>query len=255
MLVINELLRCSPNLAHKLTIWIGLPGKLHQTYEPYVQLLQGAASIRFFEAETDHQDPYFVKLGLANLVDQLNAEDQFLYMDYDHLVLGPLCLDAFRQDAILVSSEIKQLDESVSLWRDKLALPALQAGKKHFNNSLIFTSVARMRNVVGAWLQLYHKLEGLPPEMREEIAFCLAVEAMGEPLIAAPHQLQEHFRQDLRESVLFHYGGATLAARGLKQFLKERSAAFCWEDFTSDCLSREHRVLQEQLNHLCSLSV
>jgi hypothetical protein len=255
MLVINELLRCSPSLANNLTIWIGLPGTLHQTYEPSVQSLQGVASIRLFEAETAQKDPYFVKLGLANLVEQLCPEDQFLYLDYDHLVLGPLCLDACRKDAILVSSEIKQLDDSVAQWRDNLALPALHAGKKHFNNSLIFTSVARMRNVVGAWRQFYHRLKGLPPEMREEIAFCLAVDAMGEPLIAASHQLQEHFRDDLRESVLFHYGGATPRARGLKQFLKERAAAFCWEDFTSDCLSREHRILQEQLNRFRSLSV
>ncbi len=253
--MINELLRCSPNLASKITVWIGLPRDLHQTYEPYVQLLQGAAPVRFFEVETDHKDPYFVKLGLVDLMYELNAEDQFLYIDYDHLVLGPLCLDACRKDAILVSSEIKQLDESISSWRDKLALPSLQAGKKHFNNSLIFTSVARMRNAVSGWLQFYHKLEALPPEMREEIAFCLAVEEMGEPLIAVPHQFQEYFRGDLGKSVLFHYGGATREAQGLKQFLKERAAAFCWEDFTSDCLSREHRVLQEKLNCLCLHSI
>lgn len=249
-MVLNELLRCSPNLAHRLTMWVGIPKNLHQTYRPHLQSLQGEVSIRLFEAEPEPHDPYFVKLGLANLLPQLCSTDQFLYLDYDHVVLGPLCLDDYRQPGIMVSSEVKQLDHSISSWRDDAVLSALDIGKPHFNNSLIFTSVATMQAIVGAWHEWYHSLQCLPPQMREEIAFCLAVEAEGEGLIPAPHHVQEYFREDLQESVLFHYGGPHERGRALKQFLQERAAELCWEDLTSDALSREHRMLHAQLQSL-----
>lgn len=255
LMVVNELLRSAPVLAEKLTVWVGLPRGFHGAYEPYFELFREQVSVRLFEAEPAANDPYFVKLGLAGLVEQLTGEDPFLYLDYDHLVLGPLCMDANQADGILVSSEVKQLDQSIAPGLGDLPMPAPQAGQTHFNNSLIFTSVSRMRALVGPWRQVYHRLTGLPPEKREEIAFCLAAQAVGESLVAAPHQLQEHFRDDAGESVLFHYGGAHAGARHLKQFLRERAAVFCWDGFTAECLCREHRMMQARLADLSVLSV
>ena len=252
-MVINELLHCSSRWCEGLTVWVGLSSELHDQYDQYFEPLQDRVSLRFFETQFLEHDRYYVKLGLVDLVEQLSPQDQFLYIDYDHLVLGALDLDFNEQHTILVSSELKELEEGVSATISKSATLAAKVTRPHYNNSLIFSSVATMRRVAVAWEGMYRKLDYLPPEQREEIAFCTAAEAVGEQLIPAPSHVQEHFRDDCQASALFHYGGSSEQSLRLKKYLQERAEQFSWDRITCEDLRREHRLLQEKLVSLIPL--
>ena len=210
MMVVNQLLHSSPQFMQQCTVWVGLPTDCHQRSAGLFDLFRDRIAVRLFATQPRHNDPYFVKLGLTALCERLAADDALFYLDYDHLVCGALCAKRYPAQGILVSSEVKTLPSSVA-FESCAELPAVrQPLRKHYNNSLILGSVARVRKAARVWRRAYQRLPSLRPEQREEIAFCAAAGEAGESLIAAPYDLQEHFRSSSADAVLFHYGGATL---------------------------------------------
>ena len=136
-------------LAKRLTVWVGLPVEYHDLYAEYFDCLRDQVTVRFFATEVEQGDRFFVKFGLLGLLERLAPEDQFLYLDYDHLVLGPLQLEATPAHCICVSSEVKQYGAKLSLVGADV-MDAIPVGERvHYNNSLMFSSVATMRQMAG----------------------------------------------------------------------------------------------------------
>lgn len=255
MMVVNQLLNGSPQFMEHCSVWVGMPVDCQKRSAVFFDLFRDRTAVRFFATRRQQNDPYYVKFGLIDLLNDLNVDDGFLYLDYDHLVCDVFSATSDSSRGILVSSEVKSLSPNVAIETCAESGPVPLRLFKHFNNSLILGSVAQLRNVTGFWQGAYQRLPFLLPEQREEIAFCAAASEAGESLIAAPHALQEHFRSSSAESVLFHYGGTTPAARQLKQSLRARATRFHWTDFTAGCLHREHQFMLRQLASLRMLSL
>ena len=172
LMVVNELLEHSRGLGEQVTVWIGLPEEYHARYDKYFDCLRDRACVRFFATQMEQGDRYFVKLGLIELLEQLDPTDQFLYLDYDHLVLDQLHLEATPSRCIRVSSEVKAYAAKLSLVGADLDAVIPGSERYHYNNSLIFSTVATLRKQVGTtWLEMYQELEGVAYEQREEVAF------------------------------------------------------------------------------------
>ena len=255
-MVVNELLRRTPRLSKRLTVWVGLPVEYHDLYDEYFDCLRDQVSVRFFATHVEQGDRYFVKLGLVKLLDQLAAKDQFFYLDYDHLVMGPLQLEAEATlaNCIQVSSEVKRYGAKISLVDADLVAAIPVNDRYHYNNSLMFSSVATMRQACSGWSEVYHQLDGLAPEQREEIAFCTAAQAAGGQLLPVAFHIQEYFGRASCRSALFHFGGASAPAVELKGYLQERAFEFCWERFTLESLRTEHQRMVAKLTGLLALS-
>ena len=116
-------------------MWVGLLVEYHDLYAEYFDCLRIGVSVRFFATEFEQGINYFVKLGLVGLLERLPAQDQFLYLDYDHLVLGRLQLEATpntasgsaRGETVWLQSLLVQEPDMVD------AIPS--NARLHYNNS------------------------------------------------------------------------------------------------------------------------
>ena len=241
LMVVNELIQKTPEIQERATIWVGFPIEYHENYKCYFRTFEEYTSIKFFHTNVNGDDRYFVKLGLVDLLEQLPAEDEFLYLDYDHLVLEPLKFEFTNPDCIQVSSEVQLNGESC-----------------HYNNSFMFSRVSTMREVTRQWLEVYDSLEGIKPEKREETAFNLAAHKLMRSLLPVNYDIQNNLagakvRDTLtshkgdRNSSLFHYGGQSSVARQLKEYLKTLASEFEWEHFTIDKLNADHKKMIDKL--------
>ena len=117
----------------------------------------------------------------------------------------------------------------------------------HYNNSLIISSVSTIRKFANYWLEIYHRLI-LPPEKREEISFNLAAELNMIDLSPVRIETQRYIGSDVYNSSLFHYGGNSSVSKKLKEYLKNISYNFDWENFDTEKLHKEHKNDLQSLN-------
>lgn len=177
--------------------------------------------VALFPADASLDDPYFIKLGLADLLTQSTDADVLLYLDYDHLVLNPRHPPlAAVPGVVLVSSEHARFNLE-DRGRLRFALgSACAGGMSHYNTSLILGRCGDIRTVADQWMHCYRVVSHLPVRHREEIAFSLASNVAGVPLQPCVPTFQGNFRHARSDCAIFHYGGVSRKATVLKRMLQ-----------------------------------
>ena len=234
ILLIISKLAC---LADENTVfWICLPEKHQDLYKDQIDKVYSDLNINFFDIRTCEIDRYFVKLGLIRLVENLDPDDMFLYLDYDHLVLNRFDFKKLSIDHVHVSSEVTDIPEVNYINH-----------QKHYNNSFIFGLVSNIHKITKGWFEIYSLLDKIF-EKREEISFNLSAQRNSIKLSPVAFVDQNYFGENCCKPSLFHYGGSSLESNQMKCYLKTRSFEFKWCSFNIKELFFEHSLMLKKLN-------
>lgn len=226
----------SCNFDENTIVWIGLPEKYHYLYKNKFNKLYGDLNIKFFDIRTCERDRYFVKLSLIRLIENLDPDDKFLYLDYDHLILGHFDFKKLPINDVHVSSEVTDIPEVNYIKH-----------QKHYNNSFIFGLVVNIKKITKDWWEIYDLLDETI-EKREEISFNLSAQTNSVKLNPVAFVDQNYFGENYCKPSLFHYGGSSLESNQMKHYLKIRSFKFKWCSFNIKELFFEHTLMLKKLN-------
>ncbi len=190
------------------------PVVLHPTWaSDVVEEELGTSVLRHAIARPRSPDRYETKLILVDFAAQLASDDVVVYLDYDHLCLGPLPPMTAPPHGVLVSSEVSALSEV--MFTRRIELEPLR--DMHHNNSLIVATAGTLQRIAGAWRRAYSDLAtAVSPRYREEISFSCAVLEAGCELHPAPVDLQGGWHSGGGHCALFHYGGVVSGALDAK---------------------------------------
>ncbi|MES2644724.1 MAG: hypothetical protein V4850_34870 [Myxococcota bacterium] len=179
-----------------------------------------------FVAPCDHaDDPYRVKFLLVDYVRAMKRSTRtLLYLDPDHLVLGPFPAHP-PTGSIQVSSEVKGLPGPLAAKLRELVRGG-PSRLRHFNTSFIAADYQSWDRVVRRWETIYQAIRPLTEARhREEIAFCVAALSEGLDVTPVGNEVQGSMADTHPAAALFHYGGEHPEARKVKACLGGPMAA------------------------------
>ncbi|MBI5043537.1 MAG: hypothetical protein HZC10_06860 [Nitrospirae bacterium] len=152
----------------------------------------------------------------------LKRQDKVLYLDYDHLCLRPFALPKLRRHEIMLGSKTENVASAIK--SDSVAMRAdfMRLTNVHYNSSLIYAYRDDLIAATQSWINLYKKYKNhIRYRDVEEITLSLSCIYSGYKPTTAPKSLQGTW-PCVSKSALFHYGGETIAAAVIKNFLDKK---------------------------------
>ena len=193
---------------------IAVPKSLEQTARSFLRRVI-PFHIVFVPARHHPDDRYYVQLSLIDIARQC-AQSRFVALDYDHILPGSTTIEW--------PMHLKQLNVSSLVTKVPTTSPLHHTLHTHYNISLISGHAEPFLKVAEYWEESYKNIEStVPVRNRTELAFSLAAQSANISLNPSKPELQASFDNHHTPTVLYHYGGNTLASTHVKQQLNHFS--------------------------------
>lgn len=157
-------------------------------------------------------DPYRVKYLLTKFIENnyINTS-HIMYLDPDHIAFNKIIIE--NTDILKVSSEVKDVIDTFLL--DKKFI-------KHFNTSIMFSSIETFKAATVNWLDQYNQIKGrIDVRFREEIALGLSANIAQIDVQPLEINIQCTIESIDANSSLCHYGGTSNEALTIKNCLNQ----------------------------------
>ncbi len=184
---------------HNVNVHIIYPSRfsLQKIKKPYPPLL--GINISWIPTIEHPLDPYYIQIGISKVFKLLSANDQCLYIDYDHIILD----DSFAY-ILLKNNEKLIVSSELSSYYNEL-LPIVNA---HYNSSIICGTGNSLKRIGYKWNDAYRSIENCTEyRNRTEIALTYLLkknQIMTEP--CSP-KIQSCFSNRSSNFSIFHFGG------------------------------------------------
>lgn len=197
-----------------------------------IKLIELSRKLNYLTIESGYfSSIYMYKTILRKFVeDYCNDEDKILYLDYDHICISKFNLPEIHKNEIYVSSETKAINDS---FLQISALKNINCRQlTHFNTSLIYSNAEYLLKATEKWISFCVLLEqSINIKEVEEIAFSCSSQNAGFTLKPISNKIQSNW-SDLSKASLFHYGGETMLAKGMKKLLFQNRMSIAEVDLT-----------------------